>query len=137
VPVGYVDCGTFDRCAVYGGESQDGPIILETIEAITGAIAFPIDPARRRERLATQMIRALIDHPDLSTVELFEAGVEPENQRVPAHAAGCRISPAFSTQSVGGSPASRSQCNTAGISTRSRCARPRRLDVRLVNPDAR
>jgi RimJ/RimL family protein N-acetyltransferase len=25
------------------------------------------------------MIRALIDHPDLSTVELFEAGVEPEN----------------------------------------------------------
>jgi hypothetical protein len=24
VPVGYVDCGTFDRCAVYGGEGQDG-----------------------------------------------------------------------------------------------------------------
>ena len=79
VAVGYVDCGTFDRCAIYGGESQDGPIILETIEAITGAIAFTVDPARRRERLATQMIRALIDHPDLSTVELFEAGVEPEN----------------------------------------------------------
>jgi RimJ/RimL family protein N-acetyltransferase len=79
VPVGYVDCGTFDRCAVYGGEGQDGPIILETIEAITGAIAFTIDPARRREGLATRMIRALIDHPDLSTVELFEAGVEPEN----------------------------------------------------------
>ena len=78
-PVGYVDCGTFDRCAVYGGESQHGPIILETIEAITGAIAFTIDPARRREGLATQMIRALIDHPDLSTVELFEAGVEPQN----------------------------------------------------------
>jgi len=45
VPVGYVDCGTFDRCAVYGGEGQDG-IILETIEAITGAIAFTIHPAR-------------------------------------------------------------------------------------------
>jgi hypothetical protein len=58
-PVGYVDCGTFDRCAVYGGEGQGGPIILETIEAITGAIAFMIDPARRREGLATQMIRAL------------------------------------------------------------------------------
>ena len=79
VPVGYVDCGTFDRCAVYGGEGHDGPIILETIDAITGAIAFTIDPARRREGLATQMIRALIDHPDLSTVELFEAGVDPEN----------------------------------------------------------
>ncbi len=80
VPVGYVDCGTFDRCAVYGGEGDDGPIVLETIEAITGAIAFTIDPARRRQGLATSMIRALIDHPDLSTVELFEAGVEPENR---------------------------------------------------------
>lgn len=79
IPVGYVDCGTFDRCAVYGGEGQDGLIVLETIDAITGAIAFTIDPARRREGLATRMVRALIDHPDLSTVELFEAGVEPEN----------------------------------------------------------
>jgi len=31
--VGYIDCGTFDRCTVYGGEGPDGPIILETIEA--------------------------------------------------------------------------------------------------------
>ena len=23
VPVGYVECGTFDRCAVYGGEARD------------------------------------------------------------------------------------------------------------------
>jgi RimJ/RimL family protein N-acetyltransferase len=79
VPVGYVDCGTFDRCTVYGGEGRHGPIILETIEAITGAIAFTIDPGRRREGVATQMIGALIEHPDLRTVELFEAGVEPQN----------------------------------------------------------
>ena len=79
IPVGYVDCGTFDRCAVYGGEGADGPIVLATSDAITGAISFTIDPARRREGLATRMVRALIDHPDLSTVELFEAGVEPGN----------------------------------------------------------
>ena len=24
VPVGYIDCGTFDACAVYGGEGEDG-----------------------------------------------------------------------------------------------------------------
>jgi hypothetical protein len=29
--VGYVDCGTFDRCTVYGGEGPDGPIITESI----------------------------------------------------------------------------------------------------------
>ena len=79
VPVGYIDCGTFDRCAIYGGEGLNGPIILETIAAITGAIAFTVDPVRRREGLATRMIRALIDHPGLATVELFEAGVDPEN----------------------------------------------------------
>ena len=79
-PVGYIDCGTFDRCTVYGGEGPDGPIILETIDAVTGSIAFVVDPARRRQRLATNMIQALTHHPDLATVELFEAGVDPENQ---------------------------------------------------------
>jgi hypothetical protein len=29
VPVGYIDCGTFDRCTVYGGEGPNGPIILD------------------------------------------------------------------------------------------------------------
>lgn len=78
-PVGYIDCGTFDRCTVYGGEGPDGPIILETIEAVTGSIAFAVDPVRRRQRLATNMIQTLTYHPDLTTVELFEAGVEPDN----------------------------------------------------------
>jgi RimJ/RimL family protein N-acetyltransferase len=78
-PVGYIDCGTFDRCTVYGGEGPDGPIILETIDAVTGSIAFAVDPARRRRGLATSMIQALTHHPDLATVELFEAGVEPGN----------------------------------------------------------
>ena len=56
-PVGYVDCGTFDRCTIYGGEGPDGPIILHTIDAVTGAIAFTIDPSRRREGLATATAR--------------------------------------------------------------------------------
>jgi RimJ/RimL family protein N-acetyltransferase len=92
-PVGYIDCGTFDRCTVYGGEGPDGPIILETIEAVTGSIAFAVDPAHRRQRLATRMIQALTHHPDLAAVELFEAGVEPENHasRGALEAAGFRL----------------------------------------------
>jgi RimJ/RimL family protein N-acetyltransferase len=91
-PVGYIDCGTFDRCTVYGGEGPDGPIILETIAAVTGSIAFVINPAYRGQRLATYTIQALINHPDLGTVELFEAGVEPENHasRAALAAAGFR-----------------------------------------------
>jgi RimJ/RimL family protein N-acetyltransferase len=78
-PVGYIDCGVFDCCTVYGGDGDTGPIITETIEAITGSIAFAVDPNRRREGIATSMIRALTQHPDLAHVELFEAGVDPEN----------------------------------------------------------
>lgn len=78
-PAGYIDCGTFDRLTVYGGEGPEGPVILETIEALSGSIAFAIDPARRHQGLATAAIRALTSHPDLAHVEVFEAGVDPDN----------------------------------------------------------
>ena len=92
-PVGYVDGGVFDRCTAYGGEGPDGPIILDTIDGVTGAIAFVIDPAYRRQGLATAMILALIGLPDLAGVELFEAGVDPENHasRRALEAAGFRL----------------------------------------------
>ncbi|MDQ6732373.1 MAG: GNAT family N-acetyltransferase [Actinomycetota bacterium] len=78
-PVGYIDCGTFDRCTVYGGEGPDGPIITETLDVATGSIAFMIDPQVRRRRLGRAMIAALRQRPELHLVELFEAGVEPAN----------------------------------------------------------
>ena len=49
--IGYIDCGTFDRCTVYGGEGNDGPIITESIDVATGSIAFVIDTQLRRRRL--------------------------------------------------------------------------------------
>lgn len=77
--VGYVDCGTFDRATVYGGEGPDGPIITESIEVATGSIAFAVDPALRRRGVGRVMITAMLARPELAFVELFEAGVEPEN----------------------------------------------------------
>lgn len=78
-PAGYIDCGTFDRCTVYGGEGPYGPIILETIDAVTGAIAFVIAPQLRGRGLGRAMIAAMIARSELRDVELFEAGVEPQN----------------------------------------------------------
>jgi ribosomal protein S18 acetylase RimI-like enzyme len=78
-PFGYVDCGTFDRCAVYAGDGPDGPIITEAIDVATGSIAFAVDPGHRRRGLGRAMITALMRRPELRFVELFEAGVEPEN----------------------------------------------------------
>jgi RimJ/RimL family protein N-acetyltransferase len=78
-PAGYIDCGTFDRCTVFGGEGPDGPIILETISAVTGAIAFVIAPELRGRGLGRAMIAAMVARSELRDVELFEAGVDPQN----------------------------------------------------------
>jgi RimJ/RimL family protein N-acetyltransferase len=77
--VGYIDCGTFDCATVYGGEGADGPIITDSIDVATGSIAFAVDPAVRRRGVGRVMIAALLARPELAFVELFEAGVEPEN----------------------------------------------------------
>jgi len=93
-PVGYIDCGTFDRCTVYyGGEGPDGPIIAESIDVATGSIAFVIDPQVRRRGLGRAMIAALTEQPELHLVELVEAGVEPANtaSRRCLEAAGFRL----------------------------------------------
>ena len=78
--VGYVDCGTFDRCTTYGGEGPDGPIITDTLDVPSGSIAFVVAPVLRRRGLGRAMITALTHQPELRSVELFEAGVEPENR---------------------------------------------------------
>jgi RimJ/RimL family protein N-acetyltransferase len=78
-PAGYVDCGTFDRCSVYGAEGADGPIMLETIDAVTGSIAFVVAPVLRGRGLGRAMIAAMLARLELRDVELFEAGVEPQN----------------------------------------------------------
>jgi GNAT superfamily N-acetyltransferase len=80
--VGYTDCGTFDRCTVYGGEGNDGPIITESIGVATGSIAFVIDPQLRRRGLGRAMVAALLQRLELGFVELFEAGVEPAKRRL-------------------------------------------------------
>lgn len=77
--VGYIDCGTFDRATVYGGEGPEGPVITESIEVATGSIAFVVDPALRRRGVGRVMITALLARPELAFVALLEAGVEPKN----------------------------------------------------------
>jgi GNAT superfamily N-acetyltransferase len=76
---GYVDCGTFDRRTVYGGEGPDGPILTESTDVATGSIAFVVDPAVRRRRMGRAMINELMRQPELGFVKLFEGAVEPEN----------------------------------------------------------
>lgn len=73
-PVGYADCGTFDRWTTW-----DGQRVRSAIEIPSGAIAFTVAPNRRRRGHGVSVLRALQEAPELSKVELLGAGVDPEN----------------------------------------------------------
>lgn len=77
-PVGYIDCGTLDRWTTWeGGPSGRG--VVESIEVPSCAIAYVVDPGRRRRGYGAAMLTALMARPELAQVELFGAGVEEGN----------------------------------------------------------
>ncbi len=77
-PVGYIDCGTFDRWTTWDVGPQ-GPGVVATIDAPSAAISYVVDPTRRRRGYASAMIARLVALPDLDEITLFGAGVEPDN----------------------------------------------------------
>lgn len=83
-PVGYIDCGTYDRWTTWDG-GTGGRGVIGTIPVPSGSISYVVDPARRRRGYATAMIIALTAAPELAGTELLVAGIEPEN----AASAGC------------------------------------------------
>jgi RimJ/RimL family protein N-acetyltransferase len=76
--VGYVDCGTYDRWAVWEGGAH-GRGVIETVPVAAAAIAYVVDPALRRRGYCAAMVRALMGTAELRDVGLFTAGVEPGN----------------------------------------------------------
>jgi len=78
-PVGYIDCGTYDRWATWDG-SIGGRGVTAVIEMPSAAIAYVVDPTLRRRGYGVEMIHSLIRMPELENVGLFGAGVEPQNK---------------------------------------------------------
>jgi RimJ/RimL family protein N-acetyltransferase len=76
--VGYIDCDTYDRWTTWEG-GPGGRGVTATVPVPSAGIAYVIAPAQRRRGYATAMITAVTTTPELSHVELFRAGVEPEN----------------------------------------------------------
>ena len=74
VPLGYLDCGTYDRWTTW-----DGDEVVATIDVPSGALAFTVAPAYRRLGYGRQILNALFEAPEVSDIELFGGGVEPEN----------------------------------------------------------
>lgn len=78
-PVGYVDCGTFDRWSVYDGTDPDAPVIRETRDVATGYLALCVDPALRGQGIGRALLAALVARPELAGVRRFAAGVDTDN----------------------------------------------------------
>ena len=78
VPVGYVDCGTFDRWATWEA-GPGGRGVVSAIDEPSGSIAYVTAPALRRRGYGIDMILSLMRVSPLVHVSLFAAGVEPEN----------------------------------------------------------
>jgi len=78
-PVGYIDCGTYDRWTVCDGGGDAGPVVRRVIDRPSAAIALAVDPARRRTGIGRAMLRAVLEREEVCEVQLFAAGVEPDN----------------------------------------------------------
>jgi RimJ/RimL family protein N-acetyltransferase len=76
--IGYIDCGTTDRWTTWEG-GANGKGVVATFPVASGNLAYVVDPVMRRRGYGTTMIVALLTQPDLAHIELFAAGVEPEN----------------------------------------------------------
>ena len=77
--IGYIDGGISNRYVKYGGEVNGKPVYLEVEDKLTSAISYAICPDERRKGYASQLINQLLTRPELEQVEIFLAGVEPEN----------------------------------------------------------
>jgi ribosomal protein S18 acetylase RimI-like enzyme len=73
-PVGYIDCGTFDRWTTWDGEKVTG-----SVDVASGALTLTVAPARRCMGYGREVLEALFEAPEVAHIELFGAGVEPEN----------------------------------------------------------
>ncbi|GIE94537.1 GNAT family N-acetyltransferase [Paractinoplanes rishiriensis] len=60
----------YDRWCAPGDPAEPGPAL---------GLAYVVDPLRWRQGIGTATLRAVVDHPEVSDVVLFAAGIEPEN----------------------------------------------------------
>lgn len=89
-PVGYIDCGTYDRWTTWDG-GPNGRGTTGTIDLPSGNLSYVVDPALRHRGYGTAMIIAVMVMPDLAQITLFTAGVETAN----AASVGCLIKAGF------------------------------------------
>jgi RimJ/RimL family protein N-acetyltransferase len=72
--IGYCDAGTFNRWTTW-----DGRQVIASLPAPCAGIAYVVDPSVRRRGYGVAVLAALVRAPEVVAIELFAAGVEPNN----------------------------------------------------------
>jgi RimJ/RimL family protein N-acetyltransferase len=88
--VGYIDCGTHDRWTTWEG-GANGRGVIDTISVPSGSITYVVNPQQRRRGYGTAIVNTLMAHPEVAHIELFGAGVEPDN----TGSVGCLVKAGF------------------------------------------
>jgi RimJ/RimL family protein N-acetyltransferase len=78
-PIAFVDGEMYDRYATWDGSDWDHPVVSDVVEAPSMGLTLVVDPARRRRGYGTATLRAIVEHPDVSHIQLFFGGVEQDN----------------------------------------------------------
>ncbi|GAA5030508.1 GNAT family N-acetyltransferase [Actinopolymorpha pittospori] len=77
-PVGYIDCGTFDRFTEWeGGENGRG--VIDTLPLPTASLGYVIRPELRHQGYGAAMLDIVTRAPELHEIRLFVAGVDRRN----------------------------------------------------------
>jgi RimJ/RimL family protein N-acetyltransferase len=77
--IAFVDGEMYDRYATWDGSDWDHPVVSDVVEAPSMSLTLVVDPARRRRGYGTATLRAIVEHPDVSHIQLFFGGVEQDN----------------------------------------------------------
>ena len=78
-PIAFVDGEMYDRYATWDGSDWDHPVVSDVVEAPSMGLTLVVDPARRRRGYGSATLRAIVEHPDVSHIQLFFGGVEQDN----------------------------------------------------------
>jgi RimJ/RimL family protein N-acetyltransferase len=78
-PVGFVDGETYDRYADWDGADPDRPLTSDIVEVPSMGMVWVVDPARRREGIGAETIRAVVADPALRHIGLFFADIDADN----------------------------------------------------------
>jgi RimJ/RimL family protein N-acetyltransferase len=78
-PVAFIGGDVYDRWVRYHGEGPHGTVVANADPRRSMGLDYVVDPASWRHGYGLATIKAVLDHTDVSDVELFFCGIDADN----------------------------------------------------------